>query len=81
MLRYAARTPAGPWTLQTIDASWASPGCSPSIPPLVIRLLYDCFRLAEFSGSAWSIQTVVTKSCGGPALVAYDQAGTVYAAT
>jgi len=82
VLRYATRTPAGLWSLQTIDGSAGEPGAlvfNPATGNPAIS--YDCFKLAESTGTAWSTQTVVSsKSCKGPALVAYDQAGTAYAA-
>ena len=64
-LKYTARSTMGLWTTRTIDSSVGEPQAM-LINPVTNRpaIAYSCLQLAEYTGTAWTIQTVVaTRSC------------------
>ena len=82
-LRYATRSTSGAWTTQTIDSSVGEPSTL-VLNPVTGRpaIGYGCLKLAEFTGTAWSLQTVVAeRACGDwGTTIAFDPSGSLFAA-
>jgi hypothetical protein len=80
-LKYARRDLNGTWTTQVVDSSLGGAHAM-LINPVTGRpaIGYGCVSFAEFTGAAWTRQTVV-KDCGnGTPSFVFDAAGTLHAA-